>query len=199
MKSDEKKTVSAKRDHLMATAFELFNEGGYHAVGIDTVLARAGVAKMTLYNHFASKEELIAAVLAKHAEEISADLGRVIEQAGSDAEQRLLAVFDWLETWFRTPDFRGCIYIKASGEYCRPEDKPRQAAVAFKQACQELLTSLCGQLGLADEARTMILARQLALLMEGSIVLAFVQNRPEAAQDAKAAARVLIAAARQNS
>ena len=63
-------TVSPKRDRLMATAWRLFYRDGYRAVGIDTLLAEAEVAKMTLYNHFDSKEALIVAVLEKRSAEL---------------------------------------------------------------------------------------------------------------------------------
>jgi AcrR family transcriptional regulator len=192
-KAAEKPSSSAKRDHLVDTALALFTEGGYHAVGIDTVLARAGVAKMTLYNHFASKEDLIVAALARKAEQSAAGVETVLAEAGEDPEARVLALFDWLEAWFRSPDFRGCIFIKAAGEYPNSDDKPYRAAQAFKQARLDLLVGLCRGLKVR---RPDALARQLALLMEGAMVLAFIQTRPEAARDAKAAAATLIAAAR---
>lgn len=185
--------TSAKRDHLVDTALALFTEGGYHAVGIDTVLARAGVAKMTLYNHFASKEDLVVAVLARKAEQSAQGIERVLADAGSDPQVRVLALFDWLESWFRSPDFRGCIYVKAASEYPKKSDKPHQAALAFKQARLELLIELSRQLKVRDPEG---LGRQLALLMEGAIVLAFIQVRPECAREAKTAAETLIAAAR---
>jgi AcrR family transcriptional regulator len=188
------KPTSAKRDHLVDTALALFTEGGYHAVGIDTVLARAGVAKMTLYNHFASKEDLIVAALARKAEQSAQGLEKVLAAAGDGPQEKLLAIFDWLEVWFRSKDFRGCIYIKAASEYPRKNDKPNQAALAFKQVRLELLRGLCRKAG-AKDAET--LAWQLSLLAEGAIVTAFMHARPEAAQDAKAAAATLITAARR--
>ena len=57
--------ASAKRDQLIDTALELFNRDGYRATGIDKILAESGVAKMTLYNHFGSKDELIVAALER--------------------------------------------------------------------------------------------------------------------------------------
>lgn len=190
----QKNIPSAKRDHLVDTALALFTEGGYHAVGIDTVLARAGVAKMTLYNHFASKEDLIVAALARKAEQSAQGLEKALAEAGADPQAKLLAMFDWLEGWFRSKDFRGCIYIKAAGEYPKKKDKPNQAALAFKQARVRLLLELCRQLGVKD-ADT--LAWQIAMQMEGAIVVASMHSRPGAAQEAKAAAAVLIEAARR--
>lgn len=193
MSSAPKKTASTKRDHLVDTALALFTGGGYHAVGIDTVLARAGVAKMTLYNHFASKEDLIVAALARKAEHSAQGLEKALAAAGEDPQAKLLALFDWLELWFRSKDFRGCIYLKAASEYPRRKDKPHQAALEFKQMRLALLRGLCREAGVKD-AET--LAWQLSMLAEGAMVTAYLHARPEAAQDAKAAAATLIAAAR---
>jgi AcrR family transcriptional regulator len=192
MAGTTEKTTSAKRDHLVETALALFTEGGYHAVGIDTVLAKAGVAKMTLYNHFASKEDLIVAALARKAEQSAAGLERALAAAGADPKAKLLALFDWLEGWFRSKEFRGCIYIKAASEYPLKKDKPHQAALEFKRTRLELLRGLCRRTGARDPET---LAWQLSLLAEGAIVTAFMHARPEAAREARAAAATLIAAA----
>jgi AcrR family transcriptional regulator len=181
---------SAKRDALLHAARELFSRQGYRAVGIDTVLERAGVAKMTLYKHFASKEELIAAVLEQVAGEIGASLARRTAAVPADRGQRVLAVFDWLGEAVRGSDFHGCLFIKAASEYPDPEDLPRQAAVRFKENCRALLADLCHQAGVAEPER---LAGELQLLMEGALVLAFLQRDPQAASDARRAAALLMA------
>jgi AcrR family transcriptional regulator len=183
---------SAKREHLLDTAQKLFARDGYHAVGIDTVLAEAGVAKMTLYNHFKSKEELIAAMLERRAAEIAAEIIVRVEAADGGARGRVLAVFTWLEDWFRGPGFHGCLFVKAASEYPLADDLPRRAAVAFKSACDRLLSGLCAELGVAEPEA---LARQLALLVEGATVLAFIHRRADPARDAQAAARALLEAA----
>ncbi|MDP1579740.1 MAG: TetR/AcrR family transcriptional regulator [Candidatus Didemnitutus sp.] len=188
------KARSAKREHLLDVARGLFARQGYHAVGIDTVLAEAGVAKMTLYKHFPSKEALIAAVLERRAAEIVSEIEAKVSRARGGAAGRVLAVFDWLDDWFRSPGFHGCLFIKAASEYPEESDLPRQAAVAFKAGCLALLQRLCGELELSGTRRN-ALARQLALLIEGATVLAFIQRSPAAAAEAKDAARVLVEAA----
>ncbi len=183
---------SAKRDALLDTAEELFTRQGYRAVGIDTVLAAAGVAKMTLYKHFKSKEELIAAVLEHRGNAISAALTERIAAAPGGPRERLLAVFDWLEDAVRSPQFHGCLFIKAASEYPAEADLPRRAALAFKEGCSTLLVGLCRDVG-ADNPEG--LARQLQLLLEGTLVMAFLQRNPQAAGDARRAAETLLAAA----
>ena len=183
---------SAKRDALLDTAEGLFARHGYRAVGIDTVLAEAGVAKMTLYKHFRSKEELIAAVLEHRGHAIAAALAERIAAAADDPRARLLAVFDWLEQAVGSPQFHGCLFIKAASEYPAADDLPRQAAEAFKQGCRDLLEGLCSDLAIADPEG---LARQLQLLFEGTLVVAFLRRNPQAGGDARRAAEALLTAA----
>ena len=185
--------VSAKRDLLLETAWGLFCQNGYRAVGIDTVLAKAGVAKMTLYNHFDSKEDLIAAAMAKKGAEILAAVDGVVAGAGKNPERRLLAVFDWLAGWFESKDFTGCAFIKAIGEYTAAGDKPRRAATAYKQALQDRLQTLAAEAGLKSPA---LLARQLMFLIDGATVHADMMATSSFAAEARSAAKSLIEAAR---
>ena len=185
--------VSAKRDLLLETAWSLFCQNGYRAVGIDTVLAKAGVAKMTLYNHFDSKEDLIAAAMAKKGAEILAAVDGVVAGAGKNPERRLLAVFDWLAGWFESKDFTGCAFIKAIGEYTAAGDKPRRAATAYKQALQDRLQTLAAEAGLKSPA---LLARQLMFLIDGATVHADMMATSSFAAEARSAAKSLIEAAR---
>lgn len=190
----EKPPRSAKRAQLLDTAWTLFCRHGYRAVGIDTVLAEAGVAKMTLYKHFASKEDLIAAVMEQKGAAILAGFDAVIAAAGTSPDQRLLGIFDWLAGWFATPDFSGCAFLKAVGEYTGAGDKPREVATAFKRAMQERIETLCVAAGLDGPA---LLARQLLLLVDGATLHADMHRGADYAADARAAAEALIEAARR--
>lgn len=181
--------ASAKRETLLDAAWRLFYRDGFHAVGIDTVLAEAGVAKMTLYNHFASKEDLIVAVLERRAEQFENSLSAAVDAAGSNPMKRLLAVFDWHAEWLRSPDFNGCAFIKAVAEFPQAEARPHQVAAAHKSRIYQLLESLLKELAIRQPG---VLARQLELLIEGAIVSAHVHGRPEAAKDARAAAESLL-------
>ena len=185
--------ASAKRELLLDTAWTLFCQNGYRAVGIDTVLAKAGVAKMTLYNHFDSKEDLIAAAMAKKGAEILAMVDGVIASAGKNPERRLLAVFDWLAVWFGSKDFSGCAFIKAVGEYTAAGDKPRLAAAVYKQGLQDRLQSLAAEADLKSPA---LLARQLMFLIDGATLHADLKANAAFAAEARAAAKSLIEAAR---
>lgn len=185
---------SPKRDHLVRTAWNLFYRNGYHAVGIDAVLADAGVAKMTLYNHFDSKEDLIVAALEATAKELDGQLLAAVQAAGTDPLARLRAVFGWLEVWVREPGFSGCAYMKAAGEYGASADKPRLVAVEVKERLRIQLAALTTEAGLLEPER---LARQLMLLIDGAVMHAHLHKRPDYAVEAREAAEALIAAAQK--
>lgn len=196
-KSPAAAPVLSKRDQLVATAWRLFYRDGYRAVGIDLILAEAGVAKMTLYNHFASKDDLIVAVLEKRSGEFLEAMAAAVEAAGRGPQKRLLAVFDWLGEWLESADFNGCAFIRAVAEFPDARARPHQVAAAHKQALVDFLTELARALEVREPAR---LARELALVMEGAIVRAhtFGGVSSGAAQDARAAARRLVEAALPN-
>ena len=180
---------SPKRDHLMATAWRLFYRDGLRAVGIDTLLAEAGVAKMTLYNHFDSKEELILAILDKRDLEFRAALLAQVAAAGPDPVQRLLAVFDWHEGWFASEAFKGCVFIRALSEYPEPTHPIHQAAWRHKVAVKAALTDLCAAAGAKDAAA---LAETLSFLIDGAIVTAHATQSTAAARSARATAAELL-------
>src|SRR5690554_7892421 len=102
-------------ERLLDTASRLFYTRGVSNVGINEIIARAGVARMTLYHHFPSKDALIKAVLERRA----AERDTWLEQAPGMATEplgRMLAVFDLLVDWAAPPDFRGSPLISATYE-----------------------------------------------------------------------------------
>jgi AcrR family transcriptional regulator len=181
-----------KRDLLLDTAARLFYRDGYHAVGIDTILAEAGLAKMTLYHHFASKEELILAALERRGQEITNGITAAVESAGSAPKKRLLAVFDWYERWFKSKDFNGCAFIRAAGEYPELASPVHQLVARRKQAARGMLEILLTDLRVASPKS---LAGQIQLLLEGAIVSAHTSGDPTVIGLAREAALALIKAA----
>src|SRR4051794_31831389 len=100
------------RERILAAAYELFSRRGIRAVGIDAIITESGVARMTLYRHFASKDELVLAFLQRREELWTRRwLQGEVERRSADPAQRLLAIFDVFDTWFRRPDFEGCAFI----------------------------------------------------------------------------------------
>lgn len=180
---------SPKREHLLATARRLFYRNGYRVIGIDTLLAEAGVAKMTLYNHFSSKEELIVAVIEQQDQEVRAALASATIAAGRSPTRRLLAVFDWLKIWFESADFKGCAFIRALSEYPEPGHPIHQAAARHKQAVNAMLLKIVTEAGARHPAE---LADTLSLLVDGAILSAHTTGASTSAVAARVAATTLL-------
>jgi len=181
---------ASRKDHLVETAASLFEQNGYHATGIDTILATSGVAKMTLYNHFKSKEDLIVAALALRDTQFMARLDKQVQAAGELAEDRMLAIFDALETWFRSDSFQGCLFVAATHEYANRAHPIHQQAATHKRHIFEYLLNLA-QDGDRFDARA--IAQQLLVLYEGAISVAHALDAPIAARQARRAAKAILA------
>ena len=180
-----------KRDQLIEKAEELFYREGYHATGIDRILAESGVAKMTLYKHFKSKEELILAVLEGRHQMMLTRLRERAEQL--PPREALLATFDGLHRMIHSREqFCGCLFVNAAAEYQDREHPIHQRSCAYKGELQAYLRERLEQLAAPQAHR---LARQLQYLLEGALSMAHIEGPGEQAQDAKAAALVLLEAA----
>ncbi|HSR72510.1 MAG TPA: TetR/AcrR family transcriptional regulator, partial [Kiloniellales bacterium] len=162
------------------------------AVGIDRLLAESGVAKMTLYKHFGSKEALILEVLRRRDARWRAWFQGAVERRAAEPRARLLAVFDALEEWLRSPRFSGCMFVKAASEFADP-GHPAHAAAAEHQ--QKVLAYLRGLAEAAGAKRPARLARALMLLLQGAVVVTQVNGPVGAARAARDAARSVIAEA----
>lgn len=149
----------------------------------------AGVTKKTLYDHFGSKDALIAAYLAARDESFRARVTEHVEQAGADPTHRVLAVFDSLSEWMASNNPRGCAFVNALAELVAPDHPGRQVAFAEKEWLRELFSTLATELGVARPAQ---LANQLLAVHEGAIVIYSVAADQDAAQTARDAAAALI-------
>ena len=181
-----------RREHLVQTALDLFCRDGFHATGIDRILSESGVAKMTLYKHFRSKDELILAVLRRRDEEFRHWFVRTVERRAKTPRERLVCLFDVLGEWFAETNFTGCTFINAAAEYGEADDPIHASAAEHKRLVRSYIRDLAKA---ADAADPETLANALTLLIEGAITMAYVAGEKDAAQRARAAAAVLIDAA----
>ena len=177
--------------HLLETALKLFNENGYHATGIDLIIAEAGVAKTTLYRHFETKEDLILAALARRDENERDAMRAFVEQSTSHPTERLLVTFDFLEALFREERFRGCFFLSAAGEHKDASDPVFRAASMHKRLVLAYFEELAYAARLAEPKR---IAGEINLLHEGALAVAQMTRTSEPARQAKRMASRLLAA-----
>ena len=174
---------------VLQTASALFYERGIQAVGMDAIRDAAGVSLKRLYQLFPAKDELVGASLRERDRAIRDSLERSTARAATPRD-RVLALFDWLDEWFREPDFRGCGFINAFGEMGPSSPRVTAAVHAQKlwlrQHISELVRMANGPDWLAD---------QLFILANGAMVTAAILGSPEPAQQARAAAEHLLEAA----
>ncbi len=181
--------ASPKSEKLIEVARKLFETEGFHTTGIDRVLAEAGVAKMTLYNNFGSKDGLIVAVLNKSSTEMIARLRQIITEASTDPCEQILGVFDALAMWFSDPEFCGCMFQAAVAEFPDPQSEPAQAARAHQIAVANMFAELCTAAELPDPQA---LGQMLAMIASGAMCTARQTQTREPADHARQIAEILL-------
>lgn len=187
--TDSRTSSSDAGERIVAAADALYYARGFQAVGMDDVRTAAGVSLKRLYQEFPSKEALVLAVLrARHA---LWDEGIAAAVASADSPRdKLLAIYDYLSSWFADDSFRGCGFINAFGELGTVFPSVAELAREHKDSFQRYVATLVAAAG-----GPAVLAPQLALLAEGAQTTAAISGNPEAAGHARAAAEILIDAA----
>ena len=186
---DDERSVSSKKEQLIRVATDLFSRHGFHPVGIDRILSDAGVARMTLYNHFPSKDALIYAVLERRFQDIMASIHGSVEQTASGKEQ-LRAIFAWHETWFGTPEFSGCLFERALAEFGTDHPKISAVAIRYKKTMTAWMSEMLKTF-LPEQAAASI-SSLLMILLDGATIDARAFGDPTIATRAWKAAEAII-------
>jgi AcrR family transcriptional regulator len=182
-------TASSPRERILETAAELFYSEGIRAVGVDTIIAKAKVAKASFYKHFPSKDDLVVAFLQRRDTQWREMTRSAIDSLNTSTTSRPLAIFDVLAQRFAKPQFRGCAFINSIVELANREHAAHQAADVHKKAVTAYLAELLSAAG-ASNVET--LAHEFMVLVDGAIVTALREGSPRAARDAKRIAGVLL-------
>jgi AcrR family transcriptional regulator len=179
------------RDRILQTSIDLFYRHGFHAIGLDRILAEVGVTKTTFYNHFESKDELVVeAIRTRDRWERGAWAGAVAKLAGDDPRAQLLAMFDVLDVWFHDPDFIGCMFINTAAEFPNPNDPAHRAAAEHKVAARDDIRDMAKAAGATQPE---VFADLYTTVLEGTLILRQVHGRDEAARISRPVIERLIA------
>ncbi|WP_431966347.1 TetR/AcrR family transcriptional regulator [Nocardia sp. bgisy134] len=169
------------RQRLLTTAEELFYAEGVRAVGVDRLLQESGVGRASFYRHFASKDDLVVAVLEDRDRRWLDWLRESVEARAATPEDAPLAVFDALAERFARKDFRGCAFINTMIEVADRDSAAHRVADRHKRRVIEYLGELLTAAGRADAEE---LAGEFALLVDGAIVTAVREGTSDAARRA---------------
>jgi AcrR family transcriptional regulator len=180
------------RERLVAAAIELFYRHGFGAVGVDQVIATAGVTKTTFYKHFDGKDDLMVAAVERRDQWESQAWDRAVRKlAGDDPVKQLLAVLDVMDLWFNDPEFHGCIFLNAATEFPNPHDPVHKAAAAYRRKTHEHWRNLAQSAG-ADPSGAETFADCFTAIVEGALILRQTQGRNDAARVVRPAVEQLI-------
>jgi AcrR family transcriptional regulator len=170
VKATQDEEKPSLREHILNIADELFYREGIRATGVDTIIAKSGVAKTTLYRYFLSKDDLVVAYLERRNQNFWELMEAEIAKYPNEPTQQLIAVFQWLDELIPKPDCLGCPFLMTTAEFGELNYPGHQVAIAHKQAVRDRLIQLSQQAGVVDPQE---LSANLLLLMDG----AFAQRR----------------------
>jgi AcrR family transcriptional regulator len=162
------------RDRILRTAHDLFYRDGVRATGIDRVIAESGVAKVTFYRHFPSKNDLIRAYLDHRHQRWMAWFADALARHGGGPKAIVPAVGEWL----RDPGYRGCAFINSLAELAGALPEVVDIARAHKADVAAAIATV-----LPDSRDRAELAQAIALAIDGGIVRAQFEPTPDAALD----------------
>jgi AcrR family transcriptional regulator len=179
---------SPVRERILATSYELFSQRGIRAVGVDELIARAGVAKASFYRHFPSKDDLVVAFLERREQRwTNGWVEKEARRRASNPEAQLLAIFDAFDEWFRRDDFEACSFINVLLEL-GPRHPAGHCSVRHLENIRSIVRGLAEEADLRDPD---LFAHSWHILMKGSIIAA-AEGDVDAAQRAQSMARRLI-------
>lgn len=185
---------SDARQRIVEAAERLFYAEGMRAVGVDRIIAEAEVAKMSLYNHFASKDDVILAVLQYREEKFDGMFAKWMDRHLSKGMDRLGAFFAALKDWFESPGFRGCMFINARAELADPKHPASKFSASHKVRFHRLLGEIVEE---SSGVKSKAASQAIALLVEGAIVTAVMAQSSASAAVARDAAMALVAKAKK--
>lgn len=180
---------SSARQQILETASDLFYQKGIQYVGINEVIAAAGVAKRTLYRWFPSKDLLIEAVMQYRATQWISWFETAVSERGNTPKERLLSTFDVLRDWYASPNFRGCPFINAVLEIADASHKAHQVSIDLRESIRQIIMQLATEAGVKNPD---FFSRQYLLLIGGASLMATIEQSPEGATFAQTTLSVLI-------
>ncbi|MCY6410768.1 TetR/AcrR family transcriptional regulator [Acinetobacter sp. VNH17] len=160
----------SKKEDIIKTALNLFNLHSYGSVGVDRIILESGVAKMTFYKYFPSKEKLIEVCLERRNENIQAEILATLDQKREDDYLgRIKAIYLWYLDWFKSDDFNGCMFQKATVEILKQYPSVARPIEEYRQWLSQLSEDLFTKVKVTEPH---VLASMFINILDGMTVYA---------------------------
>jgi AcrR family transcriptional regulator len=180
---------SLKRDEMIKYAFDLFYKNGFHATGVDTIIAGTGISKRTLYKHFTSKEGLIIAAIDYYHQTMYKTISGYLEKTTlKNPVEKVLRIFDFLAERVDAGNLDGCFAMNAKTEYVHKAREIEDAYATYVVALQQMIERYLQE---GNVGNSQLLATQIIILFEGAIIRSKDTGNSEPVKQAKAVAELI--------
>ncbi|WP_436662336.1 TetR/AcrR family transcriptional regulator [Acinetobacter sp. P1(2025)] len=164
----------SKKEDIINTALKLFNSHSYNSIGVDRIISESGVAKMTFYKYFPSKEKLIEECLQQRNINLQTSLNASLSACdANDYMSQLKTIFKWYEAWFNSEDFNGCMFQKALGEVIKIYPSTLEPATKYKIWLTTLVQGLLTNIGIRNPSH---LATLIVSILDGMTIQAHINR-----------------------
>ncbi len=180
------------REHILGVASDLFSSRGINATSVDTIVAEAGIAKVTLYKYFKSKEQLILEYLRQYDEKLWQKLASRTTAQDVASREKIMALVHAVMDWIEDPEFKGFAFVKATVEFPQSENPVHQTSVEFARTLRDTIAGIAAEAGVRNAEA---LALQLSMVIEGAAITENMQRGSGAVQHARELAKILIESA----
>lgn len=177
------------KERIVETASELFYNNGYNRTGINEILAKSGVAKASMYQHFRSKEEIGVEYLKHMEAEGNEKLSARID-AQPKGKAKILAILDHVADFFESGSFRGCWSLNTIAEISQDDKLMMQEIIRQKRAMKAWFLNLVEENVAASNPSDM--ANRLYMMYEASLMEARVFNEKWPIETARAMSEEII-------
>ncbi|MEW2428740.1 helix-turn-helix domain-containing protein [Micromonospora sp. NPDC047644] len=186
-------TRGSVRDQILDAATTLFYEQGIRAAGVEAIVQRAGVTKVTFYRHFSAKDDLVVAYLDRRAAWERESVELALQMTGNDPAAAFRVIAEAIGVESCAPGFRGCPFINAAAEFPDPDSPVRQAVDRHRRWFLTLGESLLVDLGVREPAEV---ATELMMLRDGAMVSGYLGDPSRVATALYRAGRAVVQAYR---
>jgi AcrR family transcriptional regulator len=181
--------AATTRDKLIAAALDLFYTQGFHATGLDQIVAAVGISKQAFYRHFSGKDDLALEVIRRRDAAEKRVFFDMVRERSEEPREMLLAMFDVLDVWFNHPAYEGCLFLAACVEFPNPFDPLHKAAAEHFAEAGRSIAATAAAAGVDDPEA---FSAEMVVLLQGATMRRLSNSDNGAALAAKRLAEAML-------